>query len=271
MRMIRSVFPRISVVLGSILLGISCMTTSEEPVHLDPSKARDICDSLIREHCDSLTRASALDVFGAENCRHLEEMAGESLAIMGVGHRNLSVSLHPSGASVRFVRSTALRGNRGTVPLSQYMEGTLVFEEKAWRFASLRIITDEPIPPSDTFRTQHVTVVDETSFEAEVVLSAIPVLVHFAAAWSGPCHVLAQELDSLAVESRPRLKVVRMEVEQCPEIPPAYGVVEVPTLGVFYRGRLISSCSGVKSMDELHDFLRSAGIQVKDDHDERPG
>jgi len=51
--------------------------------------------------------------------------------------------------------------------------------------------------------------VNDTTFEAEVLKSPVPVLVDFWAPWCGPCRMIAPLIDELATEYEGKLKAVR--------------------------------------------------------------
>lgn len=79
--------------------------------------------------------------------------------------------------------------------------------------------------------------VNEQNFEAEVMMSELPVLVEFGATWCGPCKTVEPELKAFASEMQGRAKVVKVDVEQSPMIAQAMGIRSVPTFIVFQGGR----------------------------------
>jgi thioredoxin len=79
--------------------------------------------------------------------------------------------------------------------------------------------------------------VNEQNFEAEVMVSEIPVLVEFGATWCGPCKTVEPELKAFAAEMQGRVKVVTVDIDQSPMIAQAMGVRSVPTFVLFKGGR----------------------------------
>ena len=61
----------------------------------------------------------------------------------------------------------------------------------------------------------HVT---DASFETEVMKSATPVLIDFWAPWCAPCRAIAPMVDELATEYEGRLKVVKINVDDNPQV-----------------------------------------------------
>ena len=82
----------------------------------------------------------------------------------------------------------------------------------------------------------------------------MPVLVDFYARWCGPCKALAPTLDELAAES-PQAKIVKVDIEESPELAARYGVHSVPNLLVFQGGRLTARQSGAASKGRLRAML----------------
>ena len=96
----------------------------------------------------------------------------------------------------------------------------------------------------------------EENFEQEALQAEGPVLVDLFAAWCGPCRALAPVLDALA-ETRPELRIGKVDVDAQPELAARFDVLTVPTLLLFRSGRLLRRTTGAKTLTELEKFLRS--------------
>jgi thioredoxin 1 len=103
-----------------------------------------------------------------------------------------------------------------------------------------------------TMKLQQVT---EQDFEAEVMVSDVPVLVEFGATWCGPCKVVEPELQALAQEYAGRAKVVNVDIDQSPFLARQLGIQSVPTFLVFHQGRPVSGKAGALKKAQLAELL----------------
>jgi thioredoxin 1 len=81
----------------------------------------------------------------------------------------------------------------------------------------------------------NVSSVGALDFESEVVKSDKLVLVDFWAEWCGPCKMIAPLLDEVARENPDKVKIVKVNVDQEPQLAQQYGIVSIPTL-LFIKG-----------------------------------
>jgi thioredoxin 1 len=78
----------------------------------------------------------------------------------------------------------------------------------------------------------------DADFEKDVIQSALPALVDFWAPWCGPCQMIAPVLEELARTYEGRLKIVKVNIDDCGETAQRYVVQAIPTLLLFKDGRL---------------------------------
>jgi thioredoxin 1 len=89
------------------------------------------------------------------------------------------------------------------------------------------------------------TVTDAT-FANDVLQSSKPVLVDFWAEWCGPCKMVAPVLDEIAGEHAEKLDVVKLNIDENPNVARDYQIMSIPTMAVFQGGQLVKSIVGAK-------------------------
>lgn len=80
------------------------------------------------------------------------------------------------------------------------------------------------------------------------------VLVDFFATWCGPCRMIAPVLEELS-EERSDVVIVKVDVDQLPELARRYGVMSIPTLFLFQNGLIINKTMGFQDKDSLIEFI----------------
>lgn len=94
----------------------------------------------------------------------------------------------------------------------------------------------------------------DATFEAEVLKSAVPVLVDFWAPWCGPCHMIAPVLEEFARTYAGRVKVVKINVDEN-QISQRYQILAIPTLLLVKGGEVKEKAVGFMSKDKLAELV----------------
>ena len=93
------------------------------------------------------------------------------------------------------------------------------------------------------------------NFETEVLGSDVPVLVDFWATWCMPCRMLAPVIEEIASENEGKIKVVKVNVDENPDLARKYRVMSSPTVLVFKNGELTATSVGVDSKENILKLL----------------
>ncbi len=98
-----------------------------------------------------------------------------------------------------------------------------------------------------------MSLVDVTyeNFDEEVLQSEKPVLVDFYADWCGHCQRLSPVIDEISQELEDKLNVVKINVDNEPDLAMEYGVSGIPTIFLFQDGQVKESYVGTIEKDDL--------------------
>ena len=96
-----------------------------------------------------------------------------------------------------------------------------------------------------------VKYVTEADFQTEVLNAQDPVLVDFTAVWCAPCRMVDPIVKDLAQDWEGKVKVVKLDADQNPNILMQYGVLGIPTLMLFKGGEIKERVTGYQPKDRL--------------------
>jgi thioredoxin 1 len=106
-------------------------------------------------------------------------------------------------------------------------------------------------------RSEPVLEVDSDGF-VEALHVDRPVLVDFSATWCGPCKRQGPILDKLAENAEGRFRIVKVDIDESPDLAERYGANSVPTLVVFRGGEEVTRTSGLTQTGELLEMIAAA-------------
>ena len=85
---------------------------------------------------------------------------------------------------------------------------------------------------------------DGPTFDTDVLNAAVPVVVDFYADWCPPCKMMEPVVEQLSTEFAGRVKIGKLNTDDNQEIAIRYGVMGIPTLGLFKAGKLVDRMVG---------------------------
>jgi thioredoxin 1 len=97
--------------------------------------------------------------------------------------------------------------------------------------------------------------VTTTTWEAEVLNSSGLVMIDFWAVWCGPCRMIAPTVEELAKEYAGKVKVVKLNTDENPDIASRYKIMGIPTLMFFKAGQKVDQIVGAVAKSQLKSKL----------------
>jgi thioredoxin 1 len=100
--------------------------------------------------------------------------------------------------------------------------------------------------------------VKTADFEKEVLQSDVPVLVDFWAPWCPPCRAIGPTLDVISEEMAGKAKIVKIDVDDEPEVAARYGVSSIPALLLFKSGAQVGQLVGAHPKATISKLITEA-------------
>jgi len=97
--------------------------------------------------------------------------------------------------------------------------------------------------------------VTDATFTDVVLNSEDTIMVDFWAEWCGPCRAVSPILDAIATEHSDKIKIVKLNVDDNPQIAMKYQITSIPAMKVFKGGEVVKTIIGAKPKPAIeHDL-----------------
>ncbi len=100
--------------------------------------------------------------------------------------------------------------------------------------------------------------VTDASFAQDVLQSSEPVVVDFWAEWCGPCRMIGPALEEISNEMAGKVKIVKLNVDENPQIASQFGIRSIPALMMFKDGKVVAQKVGAAPKGELSRWIQAS-------------
>jgi thioredoxin 1 len=100
--------------------------------------------------------------------------------------------------------------------------------------------------------------VTDASFPQDVLNSSEPVVVDFWAEWCGPCRMIGPALEEISNEMAGKVKIVKLNVDENPQVASQFGIRSIPALMMFKDGKVVAQKIGAAPKGDLAKWIQAS-------------
>src|SRR5580692_10757431 len=120
-----------------------------------------------------------------------------------------------------------------------------------------RPLTSEPARSTASSQSPHIKDSSLETFAADVLEASrqVPVIVDFWAPWCGPCKTLGPALEAAVVAAQGAVKLVKVNIDENPEIAQQLRIQSIPTVYAFRNGQPVDGFMGAIPDSQIQAFV----------------
>jgi thioredoxin 1 len=100
--------------------------------------------------------------------------------------------------------------------------------------------------------------VTDSSFSQDVLNSSEPVVVDFWAEWCSPCRMIGPALEEISNEMAGKVKIVKLNVDENPQVASQFGIRSIPALMMFKGGQVVAQKIGAAPKGDLAKWIQAS-------------
>ena len=98
-------------------------------------------------------------------------------------------------------------------------------------------------------------IVNSAEFRDEIKSGVV--LVDFFATWCGPCKMLAPVLEQVSEEMNGKANIIKVDIDQCPDLADEFQITSVPTMMVFKDNVKVDMIVGFLPKERITEVIES--------------
>ncbi|KAJ8716241.1 hypothetical protein PYW08_013526 [Mythimna loreyi] len=106
-----------------------------------------------------------------------------------------------------------------------------------------------------SIKSDIVKIQSTDDFKEKVINSKVPVVVDFFATWCNPCRLLTPRLESIISESKGKVVLAKVDIDEQTDLALDYEVSSVPVLVAIKNGKVLQRLVGLQDTDKLRKWI----------------